>query len=242
MARERLATFVSGGGTTAKEIIMACQSGEIQMDIACVVSSSPTAGGIEKAKKLGIPDDDIVVIDPNNFRGADGKIDQYGFGQKILKALKIRGVTIVSQNGWMPKTPDNVIDAYWDSIYNQHPGPKKETAGTHGTQPHAIMIYIARHTGRENGTEMTVHRVNSKWDDGPTVGIAHVEIHLPHDYPKRLQRRALPVEHRLQIEHLKRVVKGEVKEVESPYRYILPGQEYILKKARQYARKKYPNG
>ncbi len=239
---ERLATLISGGGTTMQEIIRACQSGEIPMDIACVISSSPTAGGIEKAKRLGIPDEDIAVINPNDFIGADGKVDQYGFGQAILKVLKEKGATILSQNGWMPRTPDVVIDAYSDSSYNQHPAAKKETAGTHGIQPHAIMLYIARRTGRNNGTEVVIHRVNSRWDDGPTVAIAHVDIHLPHDYPKRLQGRALPVEHRLQIEHLQRVARGEVKEIESPYQYILPGEEKILKDARQHARKRFPKG
>jgi folate-dependent phosphoribosylglycinamide formyltransferase PurN len=48
--RERLATLISGGGTTMQRIIQASQSGEISMDIACVISSSRTAGGIEKAK------------------------------------------------------------------------------------------------------------------------------------------------------------------------------------------------
>jgi folate-dependent phosphoribosylglycinamide formyltransferase PurN len=225
-----------------QEIIRACQSGEVPMNFACVISSSPTAGGIEKARKLGIPNGDIVVIDPNNFRGTDGKVDQYGFGQKILETLKAKGVTIVSQNGWLPLTPNNVIDAYKESIYNQHPGPKRETRATYGIQPHAIMLYLTRHTGRNNGTEVIIHRVNSNWDDGATVGIAHVEIHLPHDYPKRLQERALLVEHGLQIEHLQRVAKGEEKEIESIYQYTRPGEENILKAARQYARKKYPKG
>ena len=76
--KERLATLISGGGTTMQEIIRACQSGEIPLDVACVISSTPTAGGIEKARRLGIPDTDIVVVDPNEFRGDDKKIDQAG--------------------------------------------------------------------------------------------------------------------------------------------------------------------
>lgn len=88
---ERLATLISGGGTTMREIIKACQSGEIPMNIACVISSIPTAGGIEKARRLGIPEHDIVVVNPDDFRGEDEKVDQYGFGIQILHHLRKRG-------------------------------------------------------------------------------------------------------------------------------------------------------
>lgn len=240
--RERLATLISGSGTTMQEIVKACQSGEIPMDIACVISSSPIAGGIKKAKRLGIPDKDIIVIDPNDFRGSDKKIDQKGFGLKVLKELKERGVTVVTQNGWLPKTPKNVIDEYRDAIFNQHPGPKKETGGTHGIQPHAVMLYISQHTGRNMGTEIIAHRVNEKWDDGPTVGIVSVPILDINEDPKTLQERALPVEHRLQIKLLQQVVREDVKEVHSEKQYIKPEEEHILLAARKNARERYPNG
>lgn len=240
--RERLATLISGEGTTMQEIVKACQSGEIPMDIGCVLSSSPTAGGIEKAKRLGIPDKDIIVINPEDFRRENKKIDQDAFGFAILQELEKHGVTVVTQNGWLPRTPGNVIDEYPDTIFNQHPGPKWETRATHGTQPHAIMLYIAQHTGRNNGTEVTAHRVNEKWDDGPTVGIVPVPILNINEDPKTLQERALPVEHRLQITLLQQVVRGDVKEIASRTQYIKPGEEHILRDARKYARERYPNG
>ncbi len=240
--RERLGILISGGGTTMQEIIKATQSGELPMDIGVVIASRSDIGGIKKAKVLGLQEGkDIVVVDPAGFRGDDGKVDQYGFGQALGKVLKGRGATVVSQNGWLPLTPENVIDQYSDSIFNQHPGPKRETRATHGTQPHAVMLYVARATGRNEGTDVIVHRVTPKWDDGLTVGIKHVPIYLPHDHPGRLQRRALKVEHRLQIEHLIDVAKGNVKEV-SDNTYIRHGEELILKDARKHARRLYPKG
>ena len=240
--RERLATLISGGGTTMREIIKASQSGEIPMDIACVISSSPTAGGIEKARSLGIPDKDIIVVDPNDFRGKDKKVDQEGFGLALLKVLRGYGVTVVTQNGWMPRTPEHVIDEYRDTIFNQHPGPKKETRATHGLQPHAIMLYIARQTGRNMGTEVITHRVNEEWDNGPTVGIMHVPILDINEVPEVLQARALPIEHQLQITLLQQLARGDVKEVFSQAQYIGSGEEHILRDARRYARKIYPEG
>ena len=148
--RERLATLISGGGTTMQEIVKACQSGAISMDIGCVLSSSPTAGGIEKAKRLGIPDKDIVIVDPNDFRGDDKKVDQEGFGQAILRQLRKRGVTVVTQNGWLPLTPKNVIEEYVEKIFNQHPGPVPEFGGRgmHGRRVHAARLLFVRETRR----------------------------------------------------------------------------------------------
>ena len=50
--KHRLALFISGGGTTMEAIIKASFEGQLDITIACVVSSSKKAGGIERAKKL----------------------------------------------------------------------------------------------------------------------------------------------------------------------------------------------
>jgi len=111
--KERLATLISGSGTTMQEIIKASQSGEVDIDIACVISSNEEAGGIKKAKELGIPDKDIVVVNPKDEK----------FGPQIVKILKDHGATVVTQNGWLPFTPEMVIEEFPDRIFNQHPGP-----------------------------------------------------------------------------------------------------------------------
>ena len=234
--RERLATLISGGGTTMQAIIEACRSGEIPMDVACVIASTPTAGGMKKARDLGVSYKDIVVVEPDKFANQDA------FGSELLGAMRKRGVTVVTQNGWLPLTPKSVIDEYKDKIFNQHPGPKRETRATHGVQPHAIMLYIARHTGRNNGTEVITHRVNEKWDDGSIVGSTPVPIEDINGSPETLQKRALPIEHRLQIALLQQVARGCVKEIKLQKQYIKLGEEYILFAARKFARREYPQG
>lgn len=239
---ERLASFISGGGTTMEQIIMACKSGKIPMEFGCVIVSTPDAGGLQKASKLGIPAKDLIVINPDDFRGEDDNVDMYAYGIKTLRELQSRGITVITQNGLLAKTSPVVIDAYKDTIFNQHPGPKKETRATKGTQPHAIMLYIAQHTGRNNGTEVITHRVNEKWDDGPTVGFTPVPIHDIFEDPKTLQTRALPVEHELQITLLQQVASGTVREVPDNRVYIQPGEEHVLHDARRDARRRYPDG
>lgn len=237
--KQRLALLVFGGGSTMEQIALASQKGELQMDIACVLAGMEGIGAIEKARKLNLP---VEIVDQGEFRGSDGKVDEYGFGMAMLKVFRKYGATVVMQNGWLPRTPTIVIDEFPDMIFNQHPGPLPETKAMHGTQPHAVMLYFTRVTGRNNGTEVISQRVHANFDEGVIVGQAKVPIYLLHDTPKRLAKRALKIEHRLQIDVLKQVVDGTIKETPQKYHYMKSGEEYILKSAREKTRKRYPHG
>ena len=233
--------MISGGGTTMQEIVKACQSGEIPMDIVCVISSSPTAGGIEKAKRLGIPGKNIVVIKPEDFQGENKKVDQDAFGFAILQELRKRGVTVVTQNGWLPKTPENVINEFRGAIFNQHPGPLPDTAGLYGRQPHTARLIFVRTTKRDFWTEAVAQRVDKDFDKGAIVKSKKIKI-LPDDTVEDLQKRVLPIEHRVQIELLKDVANGNVKEVTGKEKLVRSGEEKILLLAKKAARLLYPHG
>lgn len=226
-----------------REVVKACQSGEISMDIACIISSSSSAGGIEKARHLGIPEKDIVIIDPNNFRGADKKLDLEGFGLEILKELKGHGVTVVTQNGWMPLTPESVIDAYQGAIFNQHPGPVPEFGGQgmYGRRVHAARLLFTRMTKRDGWTEAIAQRVHRDFDQGVVVKSERVDI-FPEDTVDTLQQRVLPVEHRVQIELLRDVVAGNVKETTRREKLVYPEEEQVLLVAKRVAKLLYPHG
>ncbi|MBI4036947.1 hypothetical protein HY385_00800 [Candidatus Daviesbacteria bacterium] len=241
--RERLATLISGGGTTMQEIVKACQSGEILIDVACVISSTPTAGGIEKARRLSIPEHDIVVVNPDDFRGGDGKVDQEGFGLQILKQLRERGVTVVTQNGWMPLTPRVVIEEYPETMFNQHPGPVPEFGGKgmYGRRVHAARLLFTRLTGRESWTEAIAQRMHVEYDQGSVVKATRVDI-LPDDAVDDLQQRVLPIEHRVQIDLLNDVATGNIKELTGRGRLVRPEEEQTLLLVKRVARLMFPHG
>jgi phosphoribosylglycinamide formyltransferase 1 len=236
--KERLGILISGGGTTMAEIIKACQSGEIpNTEIACIIASNPGAGGIEKAKKLSIPSEDIVVIEPD-------KTNRNAFGMAIIKELKSRGVSLVTQNGWLPLTPGKVIEAFSGMIFNQHPGPVPEFGGKgmYGRRVHASVLYFFRETGQKNPyTEVIGQRVAAKFDQGAVIQSAPVEI-LDGDTADDLQQRALPIEHRVQINMLKDIVTGNIREIRRAKPLVLPGQENILEQAKHAAVLLYPKG
>lgn len=222
-------------------IVKACQSGKVPMNVACIISSDPTAGGIEKARKLQIPARDVSIVDPNNFKGADKKVDPEGFGNALLKELRFRGITVITQNGWLPLTPKQVIDEYRDTIFNQHPSLLPETKGMYGRQTHAAILYLRRATQRDMWTEVVAQRVHEKFDLGAIVGARQVEIQAG-DTVDDLQKRALPIEHQLQIDLLKNFAKGNVKGLPPREIAIKPGEEHILFTARQVGRLLYPEG
>lgn len=243
---ERLGILISGGGTTMNEIIKAQQNQEISnVEIACIIASRYEAGGIEKAKKLGIPEEDIIVINPNDFRDkVNRKIDQNSFGKKIINELKKRGVSFVTQNGWMPLTPENVIKEFESRIFNQHPAPVPEFGGKgmYGRRPHQAIIEFSRLTNRVNlWTEVIGQEVNIDYDAGVVVSSKRVDFSLTDDGDS-LQKRALPVEHRVQIEMIKKFALGSLKKIYRKESIVLAGQENYLKKAKEIAIKKYPNG
>lgn len=238
---ERLVSLISGGGTTMEQIGIAIRDGGIPgLEFAGVIASEPGLKGISRARELKM-DVPVAVINPLDFVGDDGNADRYGFGQAILNFAKQQGATVITQNGWLPWTPDNVIEAYKDSLFNQHPGPLPETKNLHGVQPHAAMHKFARLTGRYEGTEVVTHRVAAGMDEGVLVGVRKIPQYF-HDWPKKIQQRALPVEHQLQIDMLNQFVKGEIQETQQESHFMRPGEEKILREARRYARKRYPNG
>lgn len=204
---------------------MACQSKKIPMEVACVVTSNPYAEGVGKALRLRIPQKDIIA------------------GGDFLEELQKREVTVVTQNGWLPKTPEKVIDVFPGKIFNQHPGPVPEFggAGMYGRRVPAAVLLFTRMTKREPWTQVVVQRVHYDWDQGVVVGSKRVPI-LPSDTVEDLQKRILPVEHRLQIELLKQVAEGKVIEIAARESLVKPDQEETLKLAKRMARLLYPKG
>lgn len=223
-------------------IIKASQSGRLpKIKPALIIASKPDAGGIVKARALGIPEKDILVINPKDFENREA------FGEKIIKECRAREVELIGQYGWMVKTPDNVIAEFKDRIINQHPGPLDSGkpdfggAGMFGMRVHQTRLCFVRKVNRDFWTEATAHRVTSIFDEGAILQRKQVPI-LPDDTAETLQKRVLPVEYEVQIETLKDFSEGTVREWKRETSLVLPSEEAILKECKEEARKMYPNG
>lgn len=238
----KIALLISGGGTTMAAIISACQNGTLKnVTPSLIIASREDAGGIEKARNLGIKDEDIVIINPKNFKNKEE------FGQAILRECRKRNIDFIGQYGWLAMTPENVINTYKNMIVNQHPGPLDSGrpdfggVGMYGMRVHQARLCFVQKTQRNFWTEATAHRVTAKFDEGAVLKRIQVPI-LEDDTAESLQARVLPVEHQVQIELLKDFSEGKVEEFHRETPLFLPGEESILDECKHLAIKLYPNG
>lgn len=175
----RIAVLVSGGGTNLQALIDAQSRGEIPGgEIAAVISSSPDAFALERAKQAGIPGYVISRKDYPSNQAMTVALTQQ------LKALDI-GLVVLA--GFLYILTPELIDAYPNAILNVHPAliPSFCGEGFYGLRVHeAALAYGVKVTGA------TVHFVSEDCDGGPIVLQQAVPIEEG-DTPEVLQRRVM---------------------------------------------------
>ena len=154
----RIAVLVSGGGTNLQALIDAQGRGEIpDGQIAAVISSSPDAFALERAKKAGIPG---YVINRKDFAS------NQAMTVALTQQLKELDIGLVVLAGFMYILTPELIDAYPNAILNVHPAliPSFCGEGFYGLHVHeAALAYGVKVTGA------TVHFVSEDCDGGPIV-------------------------------------------------------------------------
>ncbi len=175
----RIAVLVSGGGTNLQALIDAQGRGEIpDGEIAAVISSSPDAFALERAKKAGIPG---YVIDRKAFAS------NQAMTVALTQQLKELDIGLVVLAGFLYILTPELIDAYPNAILNVHPAliPSFCGEGFYGLHVHeAALAYGVKVTGA------TVHFVSEDCDGGPIVLQQAVPIEEG-DTAEILQRRVM---------------------------------------------------
>lgn len=235
----RLMLLISGGGTTALEIIHACQSGRLQhVEPVCALCSKEEAAGIQRVQSAGVH---TVLALPHLYDSADE------FGDHILNICREYRADWIGQYGWMPRTPANVIEAFSGRMINQHPGPLDPGypdfggKGMYGRRVHAARLYFVRATKRDFWTEACAQFVALEFDRGAVFHKQTVEI-TPDDDLIDLQQRVLPVEHHVQIEALEMICEGRVADLTRRERLVRSEEESTLTEAKRAARLLFPHG
>jgi len=107
------AVFVSGSGTNLQAVIDATSVGRIPLDIRLVVSDSPTALALERARRAAIATA-ILTWD----RGRETRA-QYAL--RLAGAVRASGARLVLLLGWMHVLAQEFLEAGFDGILNLHP-------------------------------------------------------------------------------------------------------------------------
>ncbi len=159
----------------------------------CVVfSNNPDAGGLTRARDLGVATE---ALPHQPFAG-----DRSAFEAAISAALAPHAPDIICLAGFMRKLTAGFTDAWAGKMLNIHPSllPKYKGLNTH--------LRALEAGDAEHGC--TVHEVTARLDDGPVLGQAVVPV-LPDDTPDTLAARVLTQEHRLYPAVLRRFAAGD---------------------------------
>ena len=173
---KRIAVLVSGGGTNLQALIDAQGRGElVNGEIAAVLSSSPDAYALERAKRAGIPG---YVLPRGDARAVTAA---------LVERLRELDIDLVVMAGFMTIVTEELFQAYPNAVLNIHPSliPSFCGVGCYGLHVHEkALAYGVKVSGA------TVHFVTEECDAGPIVLQKAVEV-LPDDTPETLQRRIM---------------------------------------------------
>ncbi|MBQ7291490.1 MAG: phosphoribosylglycinamide formyltransferase [Clostridia bacterium] len=175
----KIAVLVSGGGTNLQALIDAEKAGIIKSGkISLVVSSSPTAYALERAKNAGI---ETAVADKHSYA------NRKDFEEALIASLEKKGIELIVLAGFMYILSPEFIAHYRDRMINVHPSliPSFCGDGFYGLHVHeAALAYGVKVTGA------TVHFVNEITDGGKIIMQKAVEINED-DTPETLQKRVM---------------------------------------------------
>ncbi len=193
MTKKKTAILISGRGSNMDALIAGAQASDFPADIVLVLSNSPEAGGLVKARKAGIA---TCVID---HKGFDSRQDFEASMQAELEAAQIELVCLA---GFMRLLTDGFVTAWHNRMINIHPSllPAYKGLDTHSR--------VIRDGGRITGC--TVHFVRPQMDQGPIIAQAAVPVHA-NDTDDSLAARVLIAEHAIYPMALKMVANETVR-------------------------------
>ena len=140
MKRIRIGVLASGGGTNLQAIIDACERGEIDGDVAVVISNMPDAFALERARKHR--------IDAFSFPHKGVAREQHE--ADVVACLEQHQIDLVCLAGYLRMLTPVFINKYAGRLMNTHPAllPSFGGKGMHGLNVHqAVLDYGCKVSG-----------------------------------------------------------------------------------------------
>jgi len=156
-----------------------------------VVSNDPNAGGLQKARDMGI---DVAAVNHRDFA------DRPSFEAVLHDTIIASGADMICQAGFMRILTAGFTDKWAGKSLNIHPSLLPLHKGLH-THARALEAGDKTHG-------CTVHEVTADLDDGPILGQSSLTVRAD-DTPDTLAARVLKLEHKLYPAVLRRFVTGD---------------------------------
>lgn len=188
----RFGVLVSGGGTNLQAILDAVRDKRLAAEVAVVVANDPNAGGLERARRAGVP---TAVVDHKAYA------DRPSFELALTAALRAHGVEWVVLAGFMRLLTPTFLDTFPWRVVNVHPALLPAFPGAHAQRQ--AFDYGVKVAG------CTVHFVDAGTDTGPILAQSTVPV-LDGDDLDTLSARILVAEHELLPRVLQWIADGRV--------------------------------
>lgn len=188
--KPRLGILLSGRGSNFEAIADAVSRGEIDADIALVISNRANAAGLQKAKDRGLP----TVCVPSKG------LEREEYDRQLVAHLRQAKVDLVCLAGFMRLLSAYFVEQFPERVLNIHPSLLPSFGGLEAQ--HQALEYGVKFTG------CTVHFVDQYMDSGPIIEQAVVPV-LDDDTEDALSARVLAEEHKIYPEAIRLVLSGK---------------------------------
>lgn len=153
--RISIAVWISGGGTTLRNLLEKIDVGLLQIDVKLVIASKSTAGGLEHARQANIPE---LIIRRTDYELAED------YCQAMFDPCREAGIDYVVMGGFLKHVlipPD-----FENRVLNIHPSLIPAFCG-HGMYGHFVHEAVINYGAKISGC--TVHFVDNEFDHGPII-------------------------------------------------------------------------
>ncbi|MBP7937270.1 MAG: phosphoribosylglycinamide formyltransferase [Phycisphaerae bacterium] len=211
--RLRIAVLISGGGRSLQNLIDRIRHGELDVEIAVVISSLSKVKGVERARAAGLP---LAIIRTQDYPDLDE------FSRRIAETLDAHRVGLVCQAGWTCFW--QIPDRWLGKVMNIHPAllPKHGGKGFYGHHVHESVLAAG-----ESESGCTVHLANNEYDAGPIIMQRKVPV-LPGDTPDTLAERVFAQECIAYPAAIRLFAKGHLVVQDGQVYLHRPGRERLI--------------
>ena len=188
--KKRLGILLSGRGSNFEAIADHIDKGELDAEIAVVISNVSQALGLQKARKRGL---EAVFLSSKG-------IPREEYDRGVVLVLEEKKVDLVCLAGFMRLLSPVLVKAFPNRILNIHPALLPAFPGLE-----------AQKQALEHGVKFsgcTVHFVDEGLDSGPIILQAVVPV-MEDDTEEVLAARILKEEHKLYSRAIRLVLEGQ---------------------------------
>ena len=194
----RLVVLISGSGTNLQAILDAIQSGELQAQVALVVSNRAQAYGLQRAQAAGVPTR-YFPLKPYTQTGRPRE----AYAADLAAAVARAQPDLVVLAGWMHILSAAFLNRFPNRVINLHPALPGAFPGAHAIED----AFAAWRAGQVTASGCMVHFAVPEVDAGPVIAQAVVPFQ-PGDTLDAFAARLHAAERRLIVEAIRRVVTG----------------------------------